>query len=105
MKFIKNNLGYFAMLFAVIGFGSGPPFVTLALREFFIIDLLAIRFFIAFVLMLIFGILMRVDLSIKKIGIKPFLMGLLNPFLVGILQFIFFFNNVFLLDLHRMVLH
>ena len=82
MKFIKNNLGYFAMLFAVIGFGSGPPFVTLALREFFIIDLLAIRFFIAFVLMLIFGILMRVDLSIKKIGIKPFLMGLLNPFLV-----------------------
>ena len=25
---------------------------------------------------------MRVDLSIKKIGIKPFLMGLLNPFLV-----------------------
>ena len=33
-------------------------------------------------LMLIFGIILRVDLSIKSIGIKPFLMGLLNPFLV-----------------------
>ena len=62
--------------------GSGPPFVTLALQEFFIIDLLAVRFFIAFMLMLIFGIILRVDLSIKSIGIKPFLMGLLNPFLV-----------------------
>ena len=82
MNFIKNNLGYFAMLMAVIGFGSGPPFVTLALREFYIIDLLAFRFLIAFVLMLIFGILMRVDLSIKKVGLKPFLMGLLNPFLL-----------------------
>ena len=82
MNFLKNKLGYLSMLMAVIGFGSGPPFVTLALREFFIIDLLAVRFFIAFILMLIFGILMRVDLSIKKIGLKPFLMGLLNPFLV-----------------------
>ena len=82
MNFIKNNLGYFAMLMAVIGFGSGPPFVTLALREFYIIDLLAFRFLIAFVLMLIFAILMRVDLSIKKVGLKPFLMGLLNPFLL-----------------------
>ena len=70
MNFIKNNLGYFAMLMAVIGFGSGPPFVTLALREFYIIDLLAFRFLIAFVLMLMFGILMRVDLSIKKVGLK-----------------------------------
>ena len=33
--FIRNNIGYFAMLMAVIGFGSGPPFVTLALKEFF----------------------------------------------------------------------
>ncbi len=79
---IKNNLGYFAMLMAVIGFGSGPPFVTLALREFFIIDLLAVRFLIAFVLMLLFCILMRVDISVKQVGLKPFLMGLLNPFLV-----------------------
>mgnify|MGYP000208488099 FL=1 len=79
---IKNNLGYFAMLMAVIGFGSGPPFVTLALKEFFIIDLLAVRFLIAFVLMLLFCILMRVDISIKQVGLKPFLMGLLNPFLV-----------------------
>ena len=81
-NFIKNNLGYFAMLMAVIGFGSGPPFVTLALKEFFIIDLLAVRFLIAFVLMLLFCILMRVDISIKQVGLKPFLMGLLNPFLV-----------------------
>ena len=79
---IKNNLGYFAMLMAVIGFGSGPPFVTLALKEFFIIDLLAVRFLIAFVLMLLFCILMRVDISLKQVGLKPFLMGLLNPFLV-----------------------
>ena len=81
-NFIKNNLGYFAMLMAVIGFGSGPPFVTLALKEFFIIDLLAVRFLIAFVLMLLFCILMRVDISVKQVGLKPFLMGLLNPFLV-----------------------
>ena len=80
--FIRNNIGYFAMLMAVIGFGSGPPFVTLALQEFFIIDLLAVRFLIAFVLMLLFCILMRVDISIKQVGLKPFLMGLLNPFLV-----------------------
>ena len=79
---IKINLGYFAMLMAVIGFGSGPPFVTLALKEFFIIDLLAVRFLIAFVLMLLFCILMRVDISVKQVGLKPFLMGLLNPFLV-----------------------
>ena len=79
---IKNNLGYFAMLMAVIGFGSGPPVVTLALKEFFIIDLLAVRFLIAFVLMLLFCILMRVDISVKQVGLKPFLMGLLNPFLV-----------------------
>ena len=70
------------MLMAVIGFGSGPPFVTLALKEFFIIDLLAVRFLIAFVLMLLFCILMRVDISVKQVGLKPFLMGLLNPFLV-----------------------
>ena len=81
-KFITNNIGYFAMLMAVIGFGSGPPFVTLALKEFFIIDLLAVRFLIAFFLMLFFCILMRVDISIKEVGLKPFLMGLLNPFLV-----------------------
>ena len=47
-NFFNNNIGYFAMLMAVIGFGSGPPFVTLALKEFFIIDLLAVRFLIAF---------------------------------------------------------
>ena len=81
-KFITNNIGYFAMLMAVIGFGSGPPFVTLALKEFFIIDLLAVRFLIAFLLMLFFCVLMRVDISIKEVGLKPFLMGLLNPFLV-----------------------
>jgi drug/metabolite transporter (DMT)-like permease len=82
MKLFKNNIGYFAMLMAVIGFGSGPPFVTLALREFFIIDLLALRFLISFFLILIFGMIVRADLSIKKVGLKPFLMGLLNPFLV-----------------------
>jgi len=82
MKLFKNNIGYFAMLMAVIGFGSGPPFVTLALREFFIIDLLAVRFLISFFLILIFGMIVRADLSIKKVGLKPFLMGLLNPFLV-----------------------
>ena len=81
-NFIANNIGYFAMLMAVIGFGSGPPFVTLALKEFFIIDLLAVRFLIAFFLMLFLCILMRVDISIKEVGLKPFLMGLLNPFLV-----------------------
>ena len=81
-NFITNNIGYFAMLMAVIGFGSGPPFVTLALKEFFIIDLLAVRFLIAFFLMLFFCIVMRVNLSIKEVGLKPFLMGLLNPFLV-----------------------
>ena len=37
-NFITNNIGYFAMLMAVIGFGSGPAFVTLALKEFFIIQ-------------------------------------------------------------------
>ena len=44
MKFIKNNLGYFSMFVAVIGFGSGPPFVKLALKEFFVMDLMAVRF-------------------------------------------------------------
>ena len=80
--FLKKNNGYFAMLLAVTGFGAGPPFVTLALKEFNIIDLLAVRFFIAFLLMLIFCLIMRVDISIKQVGLKPFLMGLLNPFLV-----------------------
>ena len=51
INFFKKNIGYFAMLLAVIGFGAGPPFVTLALKEFYIIDLLAVRFFIAFLLM------------------------------------------------------
>ena len=32
--------------------------------------------------MLTFALIMRVDLSIRKIGLTPFLMGLLNPFLV-----------------------
>jgi len=82
LNFFKKNIGYFAMLLAVIGFGAGPPFVTLALQEFYIIDLLAIRFFIAFLLMIIFCLIMRVDISIKQVGLKPFLMGLLNPFLV-----------------------
>ena len=81
-NFFKKNIGYFAMFGAVIGFGSGPPFVKLALEEFKVIDLLAVRFAIAFLLMLIFALIMRVDLSIKKIGLVPFLMGLLNPFLV-----------------------
>ena len=82
LNFFKKNIGYFAMLMAVIGFGAGPPFVTLALQEFYIIDLLAIRFFIAFLLMIIFCLIMKVDISIKQVGLKPFLMGLLNPFLV-----------------------
>ena len=82
INFLKKNSGYFAMLLAVIGFGAGPPFVTLALKEFYIIDLLAVRFFIAFLLMVIFCLIMRVDISIKQVGLKPFLMGLLNPFLV-----------------------
>jgi drug/metabolite transporter (DMT)-like permease len=82
LNFFKKNIGYFAMLLAVIGFGAGPPFVTLALQEFYIIDLLAIRFLIAFLLMIIFCLIMRVDISIKQVGLKPFLMGLLNPFLV-----------------------
>ena len=81
-NFFKKNSGYFAMLLAVIGFGAGPPFVTLALKEFYIVDLLAVRFFIAFLLMVIFCLIMRVDISIKQVGLKPFLMGLLNPFLV-----------------------
>ncbi len=82
MIFLKSNIGYISMFIAVIGFGSGPPFVKLALQEFYVMDLMAIRFSLAFVLMLIFALLMRVDLSIKKIGLTPFLMGLLNPFLV-----------------------
>ncbi len=82
MIFIKSNIGYISMFIAVIGFGSGPPFVKLALQEFYVMDLMAVRFSLAFVLMLIFALLMRVDLSIKKIGLTPFLMGLLNPFLV-----------------------
>ena len=82
INILKKNSGYFAMLLAVIGFGAGPPFVTLALKEFYIIDLLAVRFFIAFLLMVIFCFLMRVEVSIKQVGLKPFLMGLLNPFLV-----------------------
>ena len=82
MSFLKNNIGYISMFIAVIGFGSGPPFVKLALQEFYVMDLMAVRFSLAFILMLIFAVLMRVDLSIKKIGLTPFLMGLLNPFLV-----------------------
>ena len=82
MIFIKSNVGYISMFIAVIGFGSGPPFVKLALQEFYVMDLMAVRFSLAFILMLIFALLMRVDLSIKKIGLTPFLMGLLNPFLV-----------------------
>ena len=82
MIFLKSNIGYISMFIAVIGFGSGPPFVKLALQEFYVMDLMAVRFSLAFVLMLIFALLMRVDLSIKKIGLTPFLMGLLNPFLV-----------------------
>lgn len=81
-NFLRDNVGYFAMLMAVIGFGAGPPFVTLALKEFFIVDLLVVRFFIAFLLMLFLCLALRVDISLKKVGIKPFLMGLLNPFLV-----------------------
>ena len=82
MIFIKSNVGYISMFIAVIGFGSGPPFVKLALQEFYVMALMAVRFSLAFVIMLIFALLMRVDLSIKKIGLTPFLMGLLDPFLV-----------------------
>ena len=70
------------MFVAVIGFGSGPPFVKLALQEFYVMDLMAVRFSLAFGLMLIFALIMRADLKIRKIGLTPFLMGLLNPFLV-----------------------
>ena len=70
------------MFIAVIGFGSGPPFVKLALQEFYVMDLMAVRFPLAFILMLIFALIMKVDLSVKKIGFIPFLMGLLNPFLL-----------------------
>ena len=45
-------------------------------------DLMAVRFSLAFGLMLIFALIMRADLKIRKIGLTPFLMGLLNPFLV-----------------------
>ena len=82
MNFLKNNIGYVSMFVAVIGFGSGPPFVKLALQEFYVMDLMAVRFSLAFGLMLIFALIMRADLKIKKIGFTPFLMGLLNPFLV-----------------------
>ena len=82
MNFLKNNIGYVSMFVAVIGFGSGPPFVKLALQEFYVMDLMAVRFSLAFSLMLIFALIMRADLKIKKIGFTPFLMGLLNPFLV-----------------------
>ena len=81
-NFVKVNIGYFAMLMAVIGFGAGPPFVTLALKEFFIVDLLVVRFLIAFLLMLCLCIILKVDIAVRKVGLKPFLMGLLNPFLV-----------------------
>ena len=82
MSFLKSNIGYISMFMAVIGFGSGPPFVKLALQEFYVMDFMAVRFSLALILMLIFALLLRVDLSIKKIGLTPFLMGLLNPFLV-----------------------
>ncbi len=82
MNFFKSNIGYVSMFVAVIGFGSGPPFVKLALQEFYVMDLMAVRFSLAFGLMLIFALIMRADLTIKKIGLTPFLMGLLNPFLV-----------------------
>ena len=82
MNFLKNNIGSVSMFVAVIGFGSGPPFVKLALQEFYVMDLMAVRFSLAFILMLIFALIMRADLKIRKIGLTPFLMGLLNPFLV-----------------------
>ena len=78
INFLKKNSGYFAMLLAVIGFGAGPPFVTLALKEFYIIDLLAVRFFIAFLLMVIFCLVMRVDISIKQVGLKTFFNGVIK---------------------------
>ena len=49
MNFLKNNIGYVSMFVAVIGFGSGPPFVKLALQEFYVMDLMAVRFSLAFV--------------------------------------------------------
>ena len=58
------------MFVAVIGFGSGPPFVKLALQEFYVMDLMAVRFSLAFILMLIFALIMRADLKIKKIGLS-----------------------------------
>jgi hypothetical protein len=36
------------MLLAVIGFGAGPPFVTLALKEFYIIDFISSKIFYCF---------------------------------------------------------
>ena len=38
MSFLKSNIGYISMFIAVIGFGSGPPFVKLALQEFYVMD-------------------------------------------------------------------
>ena len=46
------------MFVAVIGFGSGPPFVKLALQKFYVMDLMAVRFSLAFGLMLIFALVM-----------------------------------------------
>ena len=80
MLFLKKNIGYLAMFLAVIGFGSGPPFVKLALEEFQVVDLLAVRFAIAFLLMLTFALIMRVDLSIKKIGLKLYPLDKKPPF-------------------------
>ena len=80
MSFLKSNIGYISMFIAVIGFGSGPPFVKLALQEFYVMDLMAVRFSLAFILMLIFALLMRVDLSIKKIGLTPFFNGSTKSF-------------------------
>ncbi len=61
MSFLKSNIGYISMFIAVIGFGSGPPFVKLALQEFYVMDLMAVRFSLAFILMLIFALLMWIN--------------------------------------------
>ena len=78
INFLKKNSGYFAMLLAVIEFGVVPLFVPLSLKEFYIIDLLAVRYFIALLLIVRFSIIMRVESSIKPVGLQRLLMGLIN---------------------------
>lgn len=84
MKLSSTQIGYLAMLIAILGFGSGPTFVKMALSEYLPFDILAGRFFLAFFLLFIIALIFKVNLSLKKIGAGPLLMGILNPFLVTI---------------------